>query len=62
MALYAPAGTRRWHALLLMAVFVVAGARLWTVVGEPARAEALRADARTRFSGDPSLVWFQPRR
>ena len=35
-----------------------AAARLWTIVGEPARAEALRADARTRFSGDPSLAWF----
>ena len=37
-----------------------AAARLWTIVGEPARAEALRADARTRFSGDPSLALFQP--
>ncbi len=37
-----------------------AAARLWTIVGEPARAEALRADARTRFSGDPSLVLFLP--
>ena len=35
-----------------------AAARLWTIVGEPARAEALRADARTRFSEDPSLAWF----
>ena len=37
-----------------------AAARLWTIVGEPARAAALRADARTRFSGDPSLALFQP--
>ena len=35
-----------------------AAARLWTIVGEPARAAALRADARVRFSGDPSLAWF----
>ena len=39
-----------------------AAARLWTIVGEPARAEALRADARTRFDGDPSLALFQPQR
>ena len=39
-----------------------AAARLWAIVGEPARAEALRADARTRFSGDPSLALFQPQR
>jgi tetratricopeptide (TPR) repeat protein len=31
-------------------------ARLWTIVGERARAEALRSDARRRFRGDPSLV------
>jgi tetratricopeptide (TPR) repeat protein len=31
-------------------------ARLWTVLGERSRAEALRSDARTRFRGDPSLV------
>ena len=37
-----------------------AAARLWTIVGEPARAAALRADARTRFNGDPSLALFQP--
>ena len=37
-----------------------AAARLWAIVGEPARAAALRADARTRFSGDPSLATFQP--
>ena len=39
-----------------------AAARLWTIVGEPARAAALRADARTRFNGDPSLAFFQPQR
>ena len=39
-----------------------AAARLWTIVGEPARAEVLRADARTRFSGDPSLAWFRRER
>ncbi len=31
-------------------------ARLWTIVGERARAEALRVDARRRFRGDPSLT------
>jgi choline-sulfatase len=31
-------------------------ARLWTIVGERARAEALRSDARRRFRGDPSLA------
>jgi tetratricopeptide (TPR) repeat protein len=31
-------------------------ARLWTILGDPSRAEALRSDARTRFRGDPSLV------
>ena len=31
-------------------------ARLWTIVGERGRAEALRADARRRFRGDPSLA------
>src|SRR4029450_8701778 len=30
-------------------------ARLWTILGDPSRAEALRSDARTRFRGDPSL-------
>ena len=30
-------------------------ARLWTIVGERGRAEALRSDARRRFRGDPSL-------
>ena len=39
-----------------------AAARLWTIVGEPARAEARRADARTRFNEDPSLALFQPQR
>ncbi|MDA1184845.1 MAG: sulfatase-like hydrolase/transferase [Acidobacteria bacterium] len=37
-----------------------AAARLWMIVGDPARAAALRADARTRFNGDPSLALFQP--
>jgi tetratricopeptide (TPR) repeat protein len=31
-------------------------ARLWVIVGERGRAEALRSDARRRFRGDPSLV------
>jgi tetratricopeptide (TPR) repeat protein len=31
-------------------------ARLWMIVGDRARAEALRSDARRRFKGDPSLV------
>lgn len=39
-----------------------AAARLWMIVGEPSRAAALRADARTRFRGDPSLALFQRRR
>jgi hypothetical protein len=30
--------------------------RLWTIVGNPTRAEALRSDARDRFKGDPSLA------
>ena len=30
--------------------------RLWTILGERSRAEALRSDARTRFRGDPSLA------
>jgi len=33
-----------------------AAARLWTIVGDRTRAEALRSDARTRFRGDPSLA------
>jgi tetratricopeptide (TPR) repeat protein len=37
-------------------------ARLWTILGEPSRAAALRADARARFRGDPSLALFQRRR
>lgn len=28
-------------------------ARLWTILGDPLRAEALRSDARARFRGDP---------
>jgi len=31
-------------------------ARLWTIVGDRRRAEALRSDARARFRGDPSLA------
>ena len=31
-------------------------ARLWVIVGERGRAEALRSDARRRFRGDPSLA------
>jgi tetratricopeptide (TPR) repeat protein len=31
-------------------------ARLWTILGDPTRAEALRSDARSRFRGDPSLA------
>ena len=31
-------------------------ARLWTIVGERAKADALRADARRRFRGDPALA------
>jgi tetratricopeptide (TPR) repeat protein len=31
-------------------------ARLWTILGDSSRAEALRSDARTRFRGDPSLA------
>jgi len=31
-------------------------ARLWVIVGERGRAEALRSDARRRFHGDPSLA------
>src|SRR5262245_47332760 len=31
-------------------------ARLWVIVGERGRAEALRSDARRRFKGDPSLA------
>jgi hypothetical protein len=31
-------------------------ARAWTVLGDRARADALRRDARARFAGDPSLA------
>lgn len=31
-------------------------ARLWTILGDRSRAEALRSDAQTRFRGDPSLA------
>jgi tetratricopeptide (TPR) repeat protein len=31
-------------------------ARLWIILGDSSRAEALRSDARTRFSDDPSLA------
>ena len=34
-------------------------ARLWTIAGDRSRAEALRADARSRFRGDPSLVLLE---
>ncbi len=34
-------------------------ARLWAIAGEPERAATLRADARRRFRGDPSLTLFQ---
>jgi tetratricopeptide (TPR) repeat protein len=34
-------------------------ARLWTILGERSRAEALRADARSRFRGDPSLALLE---
>jgi tetratricopeptide (TPR) repeat protein len=39
-------------------------ARLWTILGERSRAEALRSDARARFPGDPTLAQFElaPRR
>jgi tetratricopeptide (TPR) repeat protein len=37
----------------------VTAARLWRIAGEPERAAALRADARRRFRGDPSLALFQ---
>ena len=35
--------------------------RLWTTVGERAHAEVLRAEARSRFRGDPSLSLLTPR-
>jgi hypothetical protein len=31
-------------------------ARLWTILGDRSRAEALRSDARVRFRDDPSLA------
>jgi tetratricopeptide (TPR) repeat protein len=34
-------------------------ARLWTIAGDRTRAEALKADARTRFRGDPSLALLE---
>jgi tetratricopeptide (TPR) repeat protein len=34
-------------------------ARLWTILGERSRAEAVRLDARARFRGDPSLALFE---
>jgi tetratricopeptide (TPR) repeat protein len=34
-------------------------ARLWTILGERSRAEAVRADARARFRGDPSLALLE---
>lgn len=34
-------------------------ARLWIIVGEPSRAAGLRADARARFRGNPSLAFFK---
>jgi tetratricopeptide (TPR) repeat protein len=39
-------------------------ARLWTILGERSRAEALRSDARARFPGDPTLAQLErgPRR
>ena len=33
-------------------------ARLWTILGDRSRAEALRSDARVRFQDDPSLALF----
>lgn len=37
-------------------------ARLWMIVGDHSRAEALKADARTRFRGDPSLALLERER
>jgi len=39
-------------------------ARLWTILGDRSRAEALRSDARARFPGDPALAQLEraPRR
>lgn len=36
-------------------------ARLWTIFGERVRADAVRADARQRFRGDPSLALLERR-
>jgi hypothetical protein len=33
-----------------------AAARVWTTLGERARADGLRTEARARFRGDPSLA------
>lgn len=37
-------------------------ARLWMILGERSRAEAVRLDARSRFRGDPSLALLERRR
>jgi hypothetical protein len=37
-------------------------ARLWTILGERSRAEALRSAARARFHGDPSLALLERQR
>ena len=37
-----------------------AAARAWTAIGNRERAEAVRADARARFKGDPSLKVLRP--
>jgi arylsulfatase A-like enzyme/Flp pilus assembly protein TadD len=37
-----------------------AAARAWTAIGDRDRAEAIRADARARFKGDPSLKVLRP--
>lgn len=37
-------------------------ARLWMILGERSRAEAVRLDARSRFRGDPSLALIERRR
>lgn len=39
----------------------VTAARLWMILGERERADALRVDARTRFHGDPSLALLDRR-
>ena len=45
-----------WRLATLMVEGYGVAARLWTILGDPSRAEALRSDARTRFRGDPSLA------